>query len=631
MLVLDQSNSYSFSNMVVKVTDNTIITNERTTPTPDLPDFNVLIPTVQEIGSTNAVEIYYPGEYQLYLANHGNPNPLKYGFGPDMIYGILQKSAANVGVYTVNLRGESATIANTIVLMKYRVEKDVPYTDESGNPYYVDKDKQLTTDPTDATAVVRDVLHVKFVTGNVADCKKWTDLHKGMNNVYSDVEDDQGYKTMPLFGVMYRGASAFGNNVYFNMVPKKAEYDGNMYYQLTVFDGQKTTTTDAIYSLDLASGEKYNTSYFIETLFNETFPTLRLMTAETINDLYELFNQYAGTIDDYISGSAPSKNFAEIDPFAANEFQIITDEGSLNSQIANAFTLTGGDSGTETADELFEKFFKGEIITDVASVLRYKVSYIPDVNYNEATKRAIVNLIKKRNRMTTATLMIGGSDSFASALIDHQANYYDTMPNIRQLAKVQSPMMYNTFVRRTITYPPIYFDVMAMMDHFIKYGNYFQPFAGALARWTGYIEDTMPYPTESPEFINSLQTNRINVVMKDSEDGAYLADQLMNTQFESDQTELNNAFMISCMLYDLLWLVHRNHFKFNEAEQVRIFKEAVNDYINNKYAQYSASLSCEVSRMGTIGRARYANKIVVTIDMRDINKFTDVEIVLTDE
>ena len=83
-------------------------------------------------------------------------------------------------------------------------------------------------------------------------------------------------------------------------------------------------------------------------------------------------------------------------------------------------------------------------------------------------------------------------------------------------------------------------------------------------------------------------------------------------------------------LYDLLDLVHRNHFKFNEADEVRTFKEAVNDCINEKYAQHSASLSVEVYRLGTVGRAKSANKIEVTIDMKDINKFTDVDIILTD-
>lgn len=629
MLVLDTDNSYSFANMTVKITDNTIDTGEVEQATYPLPDFNVLIPTVQAVGSTNTLEIFAPGGQDSYVRAHGKPNALKYGFGPDFIYGILAKDAG-VGVYTINLRGDTATHANIVVLLKYRVEKDVPYTDTEGNPYYIDSNGQLTTVPTDATPVVRDVLHTKFTTGNIEDVKKWTDLHQGMNNLVDDNEDEDGYKTIPFFAVMYRGASDFGNNVYFNMVPNVAEYDGNTYYTVTCFDGVNTTATDNTLSLDINSGEKYNTTYFIESSFNSMFPTLRFMGYEGIDAIYDLYTQYLFSLDDYIQGvDTPSDAFSNIDPFTANRFMIQVDEGSVNPQITNAFKLVGGYDGDETADSLYADFFAGKI-QDVSSVLRYKIHYIPDTGYDDATKKNIIELVKKRNRMTTATLMVGG-DTFASALLDHQANYYDNMPNIRQITKAQSPMMYNSFIRRTITYPATYFDTMALMDHFLKWGNYYQPFAGADARWTGYIEDTMKYPTETPEFMTSLYNSRINVVMKDDQDGAYLSDQTMNTTFTSDQTEFNNSFLISGMLYDLLNLVHRNHFKFNEAQEVQMFKVAVNDCVNEKYTEFSASLSVDVHRLGTIGRARFANKIIVTIDMKDINKYTSVELILTDE
>lgn len=633
MLVLDQENSYGFSNMAIKVTDYTVERDDTTEEVREVPKFNLLIPTVQDVGVTNTLELFYPGDLNVYLKSHGKPNPLKYGFGPDLIHDILALNVPDVGIYTVNLRGESASKANAVVVMKYKVEASVPYTDTEGNPYYYDVNGQLTTSPTDATPIVRNVLHVKFELAHVPNCKKWVDLHKQMNNMYSETPGDDGYMTIPLFAVLYRGASKFGNNVYMSLEPKVAEYDGNMYYSATVFDGVNTTSTSADMSLDLDSGAKYSTSYFIETKFNNQFKNLQMLAFENIDALYEVVNPYLYTLDEFIAGTwtNPAKNFAAVDIFNPNEFALMVDEGSLNMQIANAIQLTEGSDGTETRDELFEKFFKGDIMQDITSVLRYQVHYIPDLGYTAETKRQIIDLVKKRNRMTSATLMIGGNDTIMSALTDHQANYYDNMPNIRQIPAVQSPMMYNQFVRRTVTYPGGYFDTMALMRHIYKYGNAYQPFAGAECRWTGYIEDTMVYPPEVVDIVNSLQTNRINVVMKDGEAGGYLSDQMMNTILTSDQTELNNAFLISSMLYRLLQLVHRNHFKFNEAEEVRMFNEAVNDCVNAEFAPYSASMSVEVYRTGTIGRAKAKNKILVTIDFKDINKYTDIEIVLTDE
>lgn len=631
MLVLDQDKSYSFSNMTVKITDNTVLRDDTTTTTQETPDFNVLIPIHVPVGTTNSLELYYPGEINRYLNAHGTPNCLKNGFGADAIYAALT-SGAEVGVYTINLRGASATFANAVVVMKYKVEKDVPYTDTTGAPYYYDKNGQLTTSPTDNTPVVRDVLHAKFELQYVANCKKWVDLYKKMNSLVSTTPDESGYQSMPIFAVMYRGASTFGNNVYMNLVPKTAEYDGNTYYTATVFDGINSIESSRYMSMDVNSGKKYNDSYFIETQFNAEYPTLRMMTAESIQDLYDLVNPYLYTIDEFIAGTQanPAKSFAAVDIFGANEFAFVTDEDSLDMQATNAVILQGGSDGTETPDELFKDFFGGKILEDISSVLRYRVTYIPDLGYDEDTKKEIVKLIKLRNRMTTARLMVG-NETFESAIVDHQSNYYENMPNVSLIAKCQSPMMFNEFIRRTVTVPAGYFDLVAILNHMYKWGNPFQPFAGALCRWTGFIEDTMNYPANNAQFLQSLYVSRVNVVMKDSEAGAYLADQEMNTVLTSDQTELNNAFLISSMLYDLVALVHRQHFKFNEAEEVRIFNENVNDIINQKYAPYSASLDVEVYRSGTIGFAKSRNIIKVTVDLKDISKYTDVEIVLTDE
>lgn len=631
MLVLDQDKSYSFSNMTVKITDNTVLRDDTTTTTQETPDFNVLIPIHVPVGTTNSLELYYPGEINRYLNAHGTPNCLKNGFGADAIYAALT-SGAEVGVYTINLRGASATFANAVVVMKYKVEKNVPYTDTTGAPYYYDKNGQLTTSPTDNTPVVRDVLHAKFELQYVANCKKWVDLYKKMNSLVSTTPDESGYQSMPIFAVMYRGASTFGNNVYMNLVPKTAEYDGNTYYTATVFDGINSIESSRYMSMDVNSGKKYNDSYFIETQFNAEYPTLRMMTAESIQDLYDLVNPYLYTIDEFIAGTQanPAKSFAAVDIFGANEFAFVTDEDSLDMQAANAVILQGGSDGTETPDELFKDFFGGKILEDISSVLHYRVTYIPDLGYDEDTKKEIVKLVKLRNRMTTARLMVG-NETFESAIVDHQSNYYENMPNVSLIAKCQSPMMFNEFTRRTVTVPAGYFDLVAVLNHMYKWGNPFQPFAGALCRWTGFIEDTMNYPANDAQFLQSLYVSRVNVVMKDSEAGAYLADQEMNTVLTSDQTELNNAFLISSMLYDLVALVHRQHFKFNEAEEVRIFNENVNDIINQKYAPYSASLDVEVYRSGTIGFAKSRNIIKVTVDLKDISKYTDVEIVLTDE
>ena len=84
------------------------------------------------------------------------------------------------------------------------------------------------------------------------------------------------------------------------------------------------------------------------------------------------------------------------------------------------------------------------------------------------------------------------------------------------------------------------------------------------------------------------------------------------------------------MIYDLIALIHQNTFTFNEASQVVEFGQLVDTQINNKYAQYAAEMSCEVSRKGTTGRASQTKIVKITIDLRDIAKFANAYLTLVD-
>lgn len=633
MLILDAENTYTFSNASVKITDLTALAETAEAPNRSIPDFNMLIPTVQPVGPTNVMELYWPGEYTRYTINHGEPNAVLNGFGPDFIEAVLTRPASRAGVYTVNLRGPSATTANIVVYVKYKIEENVPYVDELGNQYYKDENNQLTTDPVPGGEIVRDVLHLKIGSTYIQDLKKWRNLMLGMDALYSEEEDDAGYKTIPMFGVMYRGASEWGNNTYFSLIPRVAEHDGCTYFMIQMFDGLQMSRTQPLYSFERRSGEKFGLSYYIEDQFNATFPHLRYVTANDFDKLNDLIVSHLYTVDDYLNGTMdrPTLTFSAVNPFDANTFGIVMDEDSINASATQAFKLAGGADGNETRDELFKMFYDGEIIFDLRDPLRYRIPYIPDIGYDTATQKSIVEFCKKRIRTTNTTLMLGTYDSFQSAVIDHQANFLDDLPFMRQLTRIQCPMMYNEHTHRNMIYPCTYFDTVTMLENMAVHdGVAFYPMAGADARWTGFIEDTMEYANAEPDYMETLSKARINIVMRDADPGAYLSDQLMNTRLFSDQTELHNVFIISSMIYDLLDLVHHQHFKFNEADEVKAFNNAVSDFINSRYAEHSAALSCTVVRLGTTGRARYTNKLTVRIDLKDINRYTDIEIILED-
>lgn len=639
MLITSQAKALTtlHPNINITVIDNTIVTDD-TREGPELPRFNMLIPIVVDRGMTNTMEIYYPNEPNRYILAHGKPDIVKYGVGPNIIHQVML-SGAEIGVYTINLRDEDvATKPNMVVSLKYRIERNVPYTDATGNPYYLthdlDGNRVLTFDPgIDNTPVQRDVLHVKFVTSYVENCKKWTDIHAAMNNMVSDVEDEDGYLTLPWFAVMYRGSGSYGNNVYFSMIPRLSDSDDSIYWAINMFDGTSSYKTDSLISMDTNAGAKYGANYYIENVFNQEFSTLRFMTSEAADDIVSLFKTHMYTLEDVLNGNEPSIPFQRINPFDLEEFGIVMDAGTLDTTHVKAFQLQGGIDGELDRDVLFEKFYNGQIkgAENIKSLLTYRFSYIPDLNYNEPTKAAIVKFVESRCRTTTATLMLGGYESFQSAATQRRSDYYWDMPNIRLLPKCQSPMMYDTYTRKHRQFPASYFDALALIDHIKKNTVPYFPFAGANARWSGYVEDTMMYPSEDPEFIDMLTKARINTVMRDNREGGYISDQLMNINFESDQVEFSNTLIISDMIYDLVHLIHLNHFTFNEASDIEKLQEQVSNYINTRYRAYSASLGIKVYRPGTTGRNGKTRVVEATVDLKDIARFAQIKLILNDE
>ena len=72
MLFLNAGNRYEFSYATLKVIDQTAVDEDFSSVEREIPEFNVLIPTVQAIGTTNKMELYWPDELSRYLRNHGN-------------------------------------------------------------------------------------------------------------------------------------------------------------------------------------------------------------------------------------------------------------------------------------------------------------------------------------------------------------------------------------------------------------------------------------------------------------------------------------------------------------------------------------------------------------------------------
>lgn len=632
MIVLSGSNNnYPFPNMTFDVIDYTTQV-EGTASTENQPAFNFLIPIVTSRGPVNQMSLFRPGDKALAMQMYGRPNPQKDGFGMTFICDILDRlsSTADVGVYTINLRDNTSTAPTAIVLMKWKVEEGVQRVDADGNPLYTDSVTGAeTTVSTGNEPIVRDVLHVKYETTYATNITKWPQMINYLSTLYSDAEDEAGYKTYPLFGLVYRGNSTYGNNCYMRIVSQVSQYDSMMYYAFEVFDGDTTITTDAEISFDPDATTTGTDTAFAETIFNDTFSSMAYVSSPYMDDIKTLLNTYV-TGGDY--------KYVDIFAVGSESDQFVVDSDSEDFTAAKAIQFAGGSDGDLDKDKLFTKFFRNQIVTDVMSTLRYRFHYVPDVGYASTPDNAetdvigaIKDFVNNRIMTTSAAILVGGENTFMSAINEHYQQHADTnMPNMIQFCRYQNPMKYDSYINRTITYPFTYFDTMTLVDRLNTDGNLYSPMAGANYRVSGYIEDTMNYAPEDPDLMTDLENARINVVMKDADTGGYLSNQLLCTKLISDRTERNNAFIISDMIYDLIQLIHVNSFTFNEAEEVAEFSQLVDEQINSRYAKYTASMTCEVSRKGTTGRASQTKIIKITIDLRDIAKYANTYLTLVD-
>lgn len=646
MLVFDEANNYTFPNIVINFIDTTYWQEEEAEVLP-IPRFNVVIPIHVERGKVNTMCLYKTGQAERFIADFGTPNCNKNGFGPDLVCDILNSTTdedSGIGVYVCNVRDVSATAANVMLCLKYRIENDVEVTDAAGNPLYLTPAGEVTTSPvtttqtgdttitTDNTRLVRDVLHAKYVTMHSTAIQKWDKAMEAMAQEYNVATADQdGYYTIPLFTVVYNATSAFGNNAYFRMVPNISESDNKVYYSVDFYDGSNAYSTEAIMSFSPNGGELIGENYFIEESFNTSFGTLaRMVTSNYMADAMDMISSYM-SIDGLAYDDIDLFDPADEDGNPVSTGYVV-DATSMDSTVTKAFQFNGGSDGDpeeDDADKLYARFFNCEIVEDLASVIRWRLSYIPDIGYDDATIEGIKSLCSKRSRTSVCTIMLGGS-TFDSAISEHNSKHIANMPVMRQICALQHAMMYNQYIRRTVEYPAGYLDTMALIRRIVNIGNPYSGFAGYNARWTGYLEDTMTYMPEDAALMNRLDRARVNVLMKDASEGGYLSDQKMNTRLISDQTEFNNALLISDMIYDLIDLIHRNSFNFNEADDVATLKSLVDTSINSAYAAHAASIDIDVYRQGTTGKAKYTNKIEVTVNLKDINKYAIVDFLLTD-
>ena len=577
---------------------------------------NILIVGTFQKGRTNQLIQFNPGEYQQWIDEFGSPNYFKYGVGPNIALKALDNNL-NMGVLAINLRPSSARIANAILVAKYKVLPDVQKINATGDPLYLTPEGTESTISTGNTAIVRDVLELKFGVVASSNVKTKADMYTELDIPYSDTADTDGYKTIPLFAFFYAGSGKFGDNLNFRMVDRESPYDGTVVYDIELFNGSNYVTINGVSlfpDAEMFAGQ----SIFIENMLKNN-RHMNVISSGRLDDFIELVSQY-------------TSNPKELNIFdITDKYAIKTAATTLDVTAPHAVALSKCMDGVESElPALYKSFFDSAVVADLDSIIRYRIDLIPDLEYSTEVKASIMNLLKRRNN-TTQFIMMAGTNTFESAIADRQNNYLmSDDSNTLMIAACQNPVFQDPYTKRALKFPAIYFATTAYIDNYKRNQNSFMALAGAAVRWTGFDPDSLICAPSTEAQDKLFDDARINIVKMDNEQGAFIASQNTNTKKLSDRTEFNNMRIMAHIIYRIAHLVHRNGYKFNDMEDIEKFQEKVQLDIYPEFRGYVSGLSAHVYKKGLVGEDKNTNLINIKINFKDLAKSTETTITITD-
>jgi hypothetical protein len=598
----------------IRVIDETqVVEIPQTQPRPI--DENILILGSFGMGTTNKPVQFYAGEGARFIEEFGAPNFRKNGVGHYIALEALNNNR-NMGVLAVNLKPATATYANAAIVAKLKVTPDVAKTNESGDPLYLTPGNVETTESDGNTAIVRDVMTATYSVVSFANITRESQLQEAMTALRSDVADAEGFKTYPLVGFYYKGKGDFGNNINFRMLEYVSRYTGEYLYALDLFDGTKVVNLED--NSFFSDSAVLTESVFIESIVNSANTSLRAVSANDIEDFYEALVPYLGP------------KLKKVDLFTAEEYQYEVASTSTDFTSVRAVRLDNGAEGL-TADyaNLVGDFFDGKIVDDIDSLIRYRIDVVPDLNFTNGEKAKLISFLNRRTYSTTAILM-AGADTLESAIVERETLFKGEYPSVLLIPNAQSPKFQDPYTKRAFTFPLIYFFMKSYCENYRTHANSFMPLAGPNARVTGFIEDTMLFPSTNEKLLDNLDKSRINVLRKDTMPGAYIYTQNTNTEMDSDSTELNNICILRSIIYDIVNMAHSKNYTFNDFEEVEKFDEDMTLTVRPKYSNYVSGIITKVGKKSLTGSGKNTNIINVTVNFKDLLKSIEANITLTD-
>lgn len=568
----------------VVINDNTVV--NPTVPS-DAGDINYLFVFASPKGEDGVVKTIKGGLKEF---------KKEYGLGPFSMFGqpLLNAYAAfSTGYITghcLRVAAKNATYANATLCAKYK-------TDDGGMQI------QLVAMPSTADLTDLELLNEAYTPEPGADVDGW--------------------KTVKLFALAYKGKGSYGNNVRFRITnnagsDKENDYKNYCFEEYIHEDGVSEKNND--FSIAFSEYAKYSgVSIFADAvIMNINGSGSDLIKFVSFPESFvELFNAYKTVVPDTILTADtfdPLLGINKYDKSAITKLTIDTvTEGVAAVNSLSGIALTGGDDGdlastidattrTETLNKLYLEAFEGSIDPAVASTKRFPTNFIMDANFDIETKIAIAALGAKRQDCAVVLdcgLGITTKASIATYVLNNLDPYVlERTHTIEAYAcKITDP-----YSDKTVKVTGTYLMAMNYPGHIMANGGGHKhvPMAGNnYGKLSGYIQGTL-YPVFEEELdsemMDELCENRINFCVLNDNQEVVRATQTTRQTKQSVLSEMNAVLVLLdvrrdckkiCTKFDFDFADPNDIAKFNQvaADTLGFYKDQMVNKIEAKFAQ----------------------------------------------
>lgn len=407
------SANYSFPYISIQIIDNTEYTEEDAVITRK--EFNGMQVGFFAGGRDN--QLIYAVNQAQGLYEFGKPNFKKFGQAAYNVDAAL--ATGNCGMYIMNLRPDTATFANVVIMVKFKVVDTTPTVDNSGTGEELESPVTQAEDAgtTAPTKVLKYSFYAKYVSGATTEDQLLTNAIDMMETE----PDAEGYYNMPLCTIYTVGRGTYGNDIrlkFANVTSYDLGYDEDApirhTYTLTVMEpsdnglAEKEIKYGTFDEDAFDASVDYGPSLFMQDVLNDVeYGSQRIhmaMYTSTLNAICAAYNSFADT--EVAPGTLDLFTFMNLDGTINSALELDeTVEGYVNLFALDGFQLQGGTDGWEGLDtdaieqnkiDLLIRAYAGEIDPMIKSRFSSPCNFNLDANYDIEVKKQMAALANER-------------------------------------------------------------------------------------------------------------------------------------------------------------------------------------------------------------------------------------------